>query len=358
MFRMPSAFVSVALLTLSAANARADLSFPNPTVDVGEIRSGAPLKQRFAFVNQGPGAVEITDLHASCGCVKPALEKRTYAAGESGELTLEVRTLSQPAGEHTWRLQVAYRAGGETRQAELTVVGRVVTEVTVQPASLTISTEGTASHEITLTDLRDRPLSVTGVQRRRPTSRARSSGRRPTAPATAQSRWPCRSAAGCPEGRHEETVVMLTDDPQYRELTMPVTVVKRAKQAVTASPAAVSLAAARGQAVPSRIVLLRPAGAEPVVVERVEADHPAVVCTWAAGPDNCATLRVGIDRAKLPADGLHSYHSCSHQQTRTRNDRGAGDVPSWSKSRTGLQASAALRLASRLRVDTKSAFGL
>ena len=57
---------------------------------------------------------------------------------------------------------------------------------------------------------------------------------------------------------------------------------------------------------PSRIVLLRPAGAGAVAVERVEADHPAVVCTWAAGPDDCATLRVSIDRAKLPADGLHA----------------------------------------------------
>ena len=152
MRRIPS--VLAAALLLAAGNARADLSFANPTVDVGEVRGGAPLRQRFAFTNPGSGAVEITDLRASCGCVKPALDKRGYAPGESGELTLEVRTLGQPAGEHTWRLQVAYRAGDEAGQAELSVVGRVVTEVTVQPASLTISTEGTAAHEITLTDLR------------------------------------------------------------------------------------------------------------------------------------------------------------------------------------------------------------
>jgi Protein of unknown function (DUF1573) len=306
MFRMPSAFVSVALLTLSAANARADLSFPNPTVDVGEIRSGAPLRQQFTFVNQGTAAVEITDLRASCGCVKPSLEKRTYAAGDSGELALEIRTLSQPAGEHTWRLQVAYRTGSEVRQAELAVIGRVVTEVTVQPASLTISTERTASHEITLTDLRDRPLSVTGVHTSSPHLTAEVKRTATDGAGHREITIALSLSADCSEGRHEETVVMLTDDAQYRELTMPVTVVKRAKQAVTVSPAAVLLTAARGQAVPSRIVLLRPAGAEPVTVESVEADHPAVVCTWAAGPDNCTTLRVGIDRAKLPADGLHA----------------------------------------------------
>jgi hypothetical protein len=303
---IPHAVIVAASLTLAAPAARADLAFPSPSIDVGEVRSGAPLKQRFAFVNQGADAVEITDLRASCGCVKPALEKRSYAAGDSGELTLEVLTLSQPPGEHTWRLQIAYRAGGESRQAELTLVGRVVAEVTVQPASLVISTEGTASHEITLTDLRERPLSVTEVHTSSP--HLMGEVRRTAADGVGHRAITVGLSlgAGCPAGRHEETVVMRTDDPQYPELTMPVTVVKRAKQAVTASPASVSLAAPAGGAVPSRIVLLRPSGGEAVAVERVEADHPAVVCTWASGPDHCATLRVTIDRAKLPADGLHA----------------------------------------------------
>ncbi len=305
MWRIPRASLCVVLFSLAAPVARADLSFPTAAVDVGEVHSGAPLRQRFAFVNQGPGAVEITDLHASCGCVKPALEKRTYAPGEAGEVALEVLTLSQPAGEHSWQLQIAYRAGGESRRVELNLAGRVVAEVTVQPASLVISTEGAASHEITLTDLRDHPLTVTGVH----TSSPHLSGEvRATATDSAGHRTVTVAlalAAGCPAGRHEETVVMLTDDPQYRELAMPVTIVKRARQAVSASPASVTLTAAGG-AVPSRIVLLRPSGDEAVAVERAEADHPAVGCTWAAGPDRCATLRVSIDRAKLPAGGLNA----------------------------------------------------
>ena len=127
--------LAAALLALSAVTARADLSFANPAVDVGEVRSGAPLTQRFTFVNEGTTAVEVTDLRTGCGCVKPKLEKRAYGPGEGGEIVLEVLTLSQPAGEHTWRLQVAYRAGGEAREAELTVHGRVVTEVAVRPAA-------------------------------------------------------------------------------------------------------------------------------------------------------------------------------------------------------------------------------
>lgn len=298
--------LAVALLALSAATARADLSFANPAVDVGEVRSGAPLKQRFSFTNGGNTAVEVTDLRTGCGCVRPKLEKRAYAPGETGEIVLEVHTLSQPAGEHTWRLQVAYRAGGEAREAELSVHGRVVTEVAVRPAALTIMTGGTAAHEIVLTDLRDRPLAVTAVH----TSSAHLKGEVTRTTADGDGHRVVKIALSlspaCPDGRHEETVAIVTDDAGYRELTVPVTVVKRPKQAVTASPAAVSLSAARGQAVPSRIVLLRPAGDGAVEVGHVEADDPAVVCTWAPGPDRCATLKVSIDRTKLPADDLRS----------------------------------------------------
>src|SRR5205085_10861316 len=60
------------LLLLSAwAPARADLHFSQPRVQRGIVRSGVPLAQRFDFVNQGPGAVTITDLRASCGCLAP-----------------------------------------------------------------------------------------------------------------------------------------------------------------------------------------------------------------------------------------------------------------------------------------------
>ena len=217
---------------------------------------------------------------------------------------LEVQTLSQSAGAHTWRLQVSYRDGGETRETELLLSGRIVTEVTAQPAALTLFTGGAVAHAITLTDLREKPLSVVAVNASSPHLRgtvtqtaADEAGHRRVTIAVALD-------ADCPEGRCEETIAVVTDDPDYRELTVPVTIVKRPRQKVSASPEAVTLAAPRGQAVPSRIVLLRPAGEEAVVVERVEADDPAVICTWAQGPANCATLKVAIDRSKLPTDGL------------------------------------------------------
>src|SRR5262245_56838396 len=62
-----------ALLTalLLAGPARADLLCPQPVVDVGEVRAGAPLTRRFDFRNAGALAVEITDAVPSCGCLRP-----------------------------------------------------------------------------------------------------------------------------------------------------------------------------------------------------------------------------------------------------------------------------------------------
>jgi hypothetical protein len=294
------------LLYLMTAPARAGLTFPEPSADAGEVRGGMPLVHHFAFVNDGPGAVEITDVQASCGCVKPRLEKQTYAPGEKGDLLLDVHTLGQGAGDHVWRLKVSYREGGEPRTADLQLRGRVITELTVQPAALTVFTSSGVGHQVTLTDLRAQPLHVASVRTTSPHLEARVG---PAGQDGAGHRTFTIGLAvtpGCPEGRHDEALHIFTDDPAYRELTVPVTVVKRPKQHVSPGPAAVSLFAPHGQPAPSRIVLLRPEGDEAVAVEGVEADDAAVVCTWAAGPNNLATLKVTVDRARVNGDSLRS----------------------------------------------------
>ena len=50
----------------------------------------------FKFTNQGDQAVEILDMKASCGCTVPALSRRVYRPGESGE----VRVTFKHSGRH------------------------------------------------------------------------------------------------------------------------------------------------------------------------------------------------------------------------------------------------------------------
>jgi hypothetical protein len=55
-----------------------------------------------------------------------------------------------------------------------------------------------------------------------------------------------------------------------------------------------------------RLVRLRDTQDQAVVVESVTVDVPGIVCSWAAGPDNQATLKLQPDRARLGDDPVRA----------------------------------------------------
>src|SRR5207247_7973875 len=97
-----------------------------------------------------------------------------------------------------------------------------------------------------------------------------------------------------PEGKHEVVLSIFTDDPIYRELRVPVTVVKRSRQSVRAAPATVDLVIPRGQPAPSRIVLLQAEGDEEVEVERIGPDAPVRRGAWTKGRGRLAGLKTRV----------------------------------------------------------------
>lgn len=306
MLRACVATVMVWPLSWCGEAARAELRFPQPVANAGEVRSGPPLAHRFPLVNDGPEPVEITGVQPSCGCLTPRLDRHSLPAGEQSSLLLEVNTLSQPPGPNTWSVHLRYRKGPAEGEATLQLRAQLITEVTVQPAAMTVFAGQALSHELVVTDLRAQPLSITRVQASSPhlTARLGEHGR------DLQGHWVGKVrldlAADFPEGRHAETVSIYTSDAGYAELKVPVTIVKRARQRLSAAPALVTLLAPRGQPVPSRIVLIRDANDQQVVVDQITADDPAVVCQWAQGPNNLATVRVTVDRTRVPGDHLSS----------------------------------------------------
>lgn len=301
-----SAAGMVLTLALSPAGARADLRFSRPSVDLGELRIGARLSHQFEFVNEGPEAVEVTEARASCGCMTPRLSQRVYPPGEHGCLLLEVNTLTQPAGPVGWRVQVYYRTGTSPREATLEMTARLVSEIRVQPAALVVFTDSALAHDVTLTDLRPRPLAITGVHASSPQLHTQLAPDGHDAAGHVVRTIRVEVTADYPEGRHEETVRIDTDDPDYRELTVPVTVVKRPRQRLSLLPAEVTLVAGPGQPSVSRIVQVRDKNNEAVVVDRVEADDPAVACQWAQGPGAMATLKVRVERDKVRGPDLQT----------------------------------------------------
>jgi hypothetical protein len=292
------------LATLSAS-VRADLHCAAPEAQVGEIKSGAPLTYRYRVVNRGPGIVEVMQLRTSCGCVVPHLEQRMLSPGETTEVALVVNTLAQGAGDRAWSLTLVYETEGQQAELPLTLRGRVVSEIRVEPTALHVVTDTTVTQLVQVTDLRPQPLNVTAVHSSAPWIRAQLGDTVRDVNHLVQN-VQVEISADCPEGRRDEMLHLVTDDPAYPDLQVPVTITKRNRGRVRAFPEEVDLTGAGPGPLPPRLVRLSTADEQTILVERVEADHPAVSCRWAPGPGPNATVRVEVDGSKVGADGLHT----------------------------------------------------
>jgi Protein of unknown function (DUF1573) len=203
------------------------LRFEAITLQLGEIRSGLPVACQFAFINTGQGVVELVEARPGCGCLKPQLPQRQFGPGKRGIMPLELKTLGQPAGPHTWQLVLVYRDGDQLREQALHVTATVVTEVTVQPASLTLFTDGSFSHEVILTDLRTEPLQNLIVQTSSPFLRATAGPFNKDGFGNSTCSIKVETSGELPVGRHDEMLVIHTSDPLYNEFTIPITVIKQ-----------------------------------------------------------------------------------------------------------------------------------
>jgi hypothetical protein len=291
---------------LTGRPARANVRFPDARANVGEVRTGVPLTHKFSFVNDGPEVVEILAAQPSCGCLVPRVEKRTYQPGERGSLLLEVNTLTQAAGPQTWRVQVRYRRGEEVREVPLELKARVVAEVTVQPAALIIFADCAVRHEIVFTDKRAMPLALTVLQSTSPKLTARLGEEGRDADGHPTRTIHLEVLDDFPEGRHEEILHIHTNDPIYRDLKVPVTVIKRLRQRVAALPNRVTLNAVPRSPLPSQLIRLRDQQNEAVTVESMVTDDPALTCSWAPGPGTAATLKITVDHKHLTGDPWQS----------------------------------------------------
>lgn len=296
----------VGLLLVLTAPARADLRFDDTRIDAGQVRAGFPLQKTFAFANAGGDTVHITSVRASCGCAAPQLERRTLAPGERGSVRVSVNSLGQPEGPHLWTIHVTYQEAGNTREAALELAAHIVTEVSVRPAVLTLFAGQKLTHDIVVRDRRAQPMRIREVRASSPHVRPQLGDAQVDAAGLRAWKIALELSDDFPAGRHEEVVSIYTDDADYAELRVRVTVVKREPRDVSLHPRDARFEAGRTGAIPSRIVLVRSSDDRAVSIDDVVADHPAVTCKWAMGPGKHATVKFTIDRDRLEGKTLHT----------------------------------------------------
>lgn len=298
------------LIGLVSSSTPEPLQTATPSIDRGEVKAGTILAHKFTFRNIGATTITIADVEAGCGCVKPRLSTAVLESGTSADLNFEVNTLSQPVGPNSWKVTVHYvdqsDASRTVRKLELVQKAKIVREIQVEPVALHLSIDREASHRIVITDRRPKPLTI---------SEARCSSKHVTTQLTAVGvnakgeriqQVHVTIADSCPVGLHQEVVQLLTDDPAYREIRVPLTISRKAPGQVVPSPEQVTFRLADGQNIASGLIRLRDPADQTVIVEKLEADHPAVRMKWAAGPGNMATLRLGVELTNDRSSGLGS----------------------------------------------------
>jgi hypothetical protein len=283
-------------------------------VDLGEIRAGTVVHPAFVVINDDPAPAQCVGAVASCGCLKPTAEPAVLQPGQKGKIFLHINTLGQASGPHGWSARVRFQGAQGENEVVVGVQARVVTEVSVQPASLTLISDKAMTQDLTLADLRPEPLTITEVKTSSSNLKAHvmAQGRDGAGHWSATIRL--EAGPGFSLGRHDESLAIYTRDPLYSLLQVPVTVIRGAAQTVQAVPAEAALTGS----IPSQLIRLRSSSSEPLRIDKVEADDPALVCRWAAGSDGQATVRVVVGTSTpRSASVVRVYLSSPRQEVLT-----------------------------------------
>jgi len=84
-----------------APSSTAKIDFNELTHEFGVISDEHEVETKFHFTNSGTTELEITNLQGSCGCTVPALDKKKYAPGESGDITVKYNPHNRRGKQHT-----------------------------------------------------------------------------------------------------------------------------------------------------------------------------------------------------------------------------------------------------------------
>lgn len=294
-------------LSVLGADPEPRLQFEKTSVDRGEVRSGVPLVETFQLKNPTGTSVTVTALTGSCGCLKPKISTPVILPGETAEVRFEVNTLTQPAGPNRWKSMLRYRAeGGKEVEQPLELVASVKREVRVEPSSLIVVTTEPITRTFTLFDDRvGRGLGIREVKSSIPHLKA-TNLLNETYKKFRSSTIQVELKDDCPPGDYPGFLSILTDDPDYGEIRVPLQIIKRSAKEVQASPDELSLRFTADQKTVSGIVRLKDGEDREVIVEKAEADHPSISTKHVPGPGKMSTLRISVhaDPASGHGEGI------------------------------------------------------
>jgi hypothetical protein len=212
---------------LAAAPSRPALAFDQYLVDRGKVAPSEEVRAHFDFTNRGRATVTNIQLVPSCGCLQPQLSKKTIEPGESGNLVVRVQTANQNAGPKEYTVAVRYE---DPEPRESIVVFRVdlpENQVFVRPKVLTLYQPGDESvppQYIELTDRRGkgRHLNITSAECTRHFVETQIEESEVDENGHWHEHLKITVSGKLPPGRTDAMIRIVTDDPEYRNLRVPL----------------------------------------------------------------------------------------------------------------------------------------
>lgn len=141
----------------------AGLQWEQSTIAIETDGTAQPANVAYRFRNAGDKAVTILSATASCGCTVPAIEKSTYAPGESGSLPVSHKP-KPGAGVHVYSISVQTdEGGGRTHVLTLQVTNNP--RIALMPRVLNWAAgEERVPKQVNVRLRRDEPLKLAGAQ--------------------------------------------------------------------------------------------------------------------------------------------------------------------------------------------------
>jgi hypothetical protein len=264
-----------------------DVEFDPPWIDLGTVKAGQVFQKEVRVTNVGTTPFQVGEIKSSCGCLHSKLQPEILQPGQTGTLSMKINTLSAPPGVQAWRVRLFTHEGGQT---DFLIRAEVQQEIVISPAALTLYGDKASSHTITVTDRRAQALRLLSVT---------TTSTRLTAAVTSPTTVQLQIHEGFAEGRHEEEVILTTDDPQYPQLQFPVRIIKRSRQRFIALPKEVELQHSATQPLLSRIVTIRDQQSQPLTIDRMETSHPGLKAEVVSTQGASASLRISLSESAL-----------------------------------------------------------
>lgn len=235
------------------------------------------ISEEFYFRNEGNEPVRILELVPSCGCLKPTAVPSEIPPGETGRITIPVRTANEPAGNREYLVTVRYE---DPNPREVTLTWKVQLpqkKILVEPRVLMVIGDVSSedNYEITVSDFRSThkqtPLRLSQLESAPGFISAEAAGQSVSESGT-QTNLRVSFTADIPPGQHRGMISAFTTDPEYPVLQIPVIVgrpLKEESEEIRVSPQVARLVVQRSspeQSQPTEVTVTTPLGWSPVKV--------------------------------------------------------------------------------------------